>query len=283
MTLEHGHGPETKERYMVIDHPNNHQLNLVRIMVAQKGLPEMLYKYREVGDFTDKILIDKQLWFSTPRKFNDPFDLQIADNGQYTEAELRDYLRSQSVPSRVAERIIEEDRVAKGKFVAESVEKARDQHMNALGVLSLSRRPDSVLMWTHYAGEHTGVALGFSVLDDPALFFTPVNIQYQADLPSLSFIRDGSNASNESLKRKAIDWKYEEEVRIYKSKPQAYPFNPQCLREVILGIRMKAGDIAHIMDLLDGGPFAHVKVKQGVVSKTKYIVETVDVARLAKP
>jgi hypothetical protein len=267
---------------MITDNPNDYQLDLVRDMVAQKDLPEMLYKYREVGDFTDKILTDKQLWFSTPRKFNAPFDLQIADNGEYTEAELRDYLRSQGVPPHAAERIIEEDRLAKGEFVPESVEKARDQHMNALGVLSLSRRPDSVLMWTHYAGEHTGVALGFSVLNDPALFFTPVNIQYQADLPSLSFIRDGNKATNESLKWKAIDWRYEEEVRIYKSKPQAYPFNPQCLREVILGIRMKAGDIAHIMDLLDAGPFAHVKVKQGIVSKTKYIVEAVEVARLAK-
>jgi hypothetical protein len=36
-----------------------------------------------------------------------------------------------------------------------------DRHLNTLGILSLSEVPDDLLMWTHYAANHSGFVLEF--------------------------------------------------------------------------------------------------------------------------
>lgn len=44
--------------------------------------PKILYKYRDVGEYTEKIFTDKTIWLSKPENLNDPFECSIA---KYTD------------------------------------------------------------------------------------------------------------------------------------------------------------------------------------------------------
>ena len=41
--------------------------------------PQILYKYRDVGEYTEKIFTDKTVWLSKPENLNDPFECSIAN------------------------------------------------------------------------------------------------------------------------------------------------------------------------------------------------------------
>ena len=41
--------------------------------------PKILYKYRNVGENTEKIFTNKMIWLSKPEKLNDPFECSIAN------------------------------------------------------------------------------------------------------------------------------------------------------------------------------------------------------------
>ena len=37
-------------------------------------LPKQLFKYRPINDFTEKIFTKQELYFASPKDFNDPFE-----------------------------------------------------------------------------------------------------------------------------------------------------------------------------------------------------------------
>lgn len=70
---------------------------------------------------------------------------------------------------------------------------------------SLTKSPDNVLMWSHYAAEFTGICVAFEA-DDTDENFHPIN--YVNDLGSLRDVQ-----SEDLLKVKLNCWRYEDEVR----------------------------------------------------------------------
>jgi hypothetical protein len=203
---------------MVVDHPSDAQRQLVLRSVSEGAFPGILFKYRAFDQFTENIFENNEVRFSSPLAFNDPFDMQIKDSGEYTPEELSIYLREHDVDDVTASVIMMQDAITSKAHVSEIVENARARTMNGIGVFCLSKRSDSVLMWSHYAGSHTGFVMGFLVTTDPSLFFTPINVKYKRDYPSHSFIRDGATATRDAIGTKSLDWTYEEEVRVVKSK-----------------------------------------------------------------
>ena len=106
---------------------------------------DILFKYRSFEANSLSILINQNLYFSNPIDFNDPFDGQLdIYNGLKRLAEID-------------EEFILPDEKELSVQVNAIVESFKD-----LGVLSLSERFDSILMWSHYANHHKGFCLGFS-------------------------------------------------------------------------------------------------------------------------
>jgi hypothetical protein len=91
-----------------------------------------------------------------------------------------------------------------------------------IGVLSLSRTNDNLLMWAHYADSHRGLVLG---LDDEHPFFhvkdqlnnptKPYNVVYTSRRRAVD--PDARDYYEQLLCQKSIDWAYEEEVRIFRT------------------------------------------------------------------
>lgn len=115
----------------------------------------------------------------------------------------------------------------------------RNEYERSCGVLSLTRQPLNPLMWAHYGDEHKGVVIGIDV--ERAGFLNletcllPANygeVIYTATFPNSILPEDAHHpnirlqhgfdpASFTQLKAaflyKAMDWCYEEEVRVVKN------------------------------------------------------------------
>ena len=183
----------------------------------------ILYKY--VTYETGMIIQENNtIAFSRPESFNDPFESEAACSFFPGKAKIS---------------------LSTHKMIRDA---AVQQFRNAYGVLSLTRQPLNPLMWSHYAGEHTGMVIGIDVSDE---CFTseventiPVqfgNVIYTHTKPSNLFLNSLSEkisiTQSFSFDRKHIEtyqraflykascWSYEEEVRIVKAIP--LPPNPE--------------------------------------------------------
>lgn len=129
--------------------------------------PPYLYKYRGVTsqaslDRLLAVLTQHRLWFARPIEFNDPFDCAPAVRTTLTRKGLTATAirvadrRTRGQPEAVRE-------AARKQLVADALtstvgqaeaQSAAMQIMAAtqteIGVLSLSAKPDNVLMWCHY-------------------------------------------------------------------------------------------------------------------------------------
>jgi hypothetical protein len=108
-----------------------------------------------------------------------------------------------------------------------------------MGVFCMSKRCDHLLMWAHYAQNHTGLCIAF---DGTTEFFGQAHeIKYAKSYPKVQYLR----ASKERMTRatlltKAGVWRYEEEWRVIEHRhgPGPYLFPAEALVAVILGYQM---------------------------------------------
>jgi hypothetical protein len=160
--------------------------------------PDTFYKYRQDTSWTEEILKTGNVWLSTPNKLNDPLECKtgILPQGrkqksirQMEDAQMAGFLQS-AIPSlegkerfyslshraarRWFKRLKTKTRTDKyaairsflkdhGRKISRPAElfKHFESQLSAVGIFSMSARPDNQLMWAHYAKGHTGLVLGF--------------------------------------------------------------------------------------------------------------------------
>jgi|JI6StandDraft_1071083.scaffolds.fasta_scaffold154990_1 hypothetical protein len=110
------------------------------------------------------------------------------------------------------------------------------------GVLSLGARFDCPLMWSHYGGQHKGIAIGYSVPEaaKAGLYKVQYGGSRLVKARDVQAMLAGNEAASirvdrDVLLRKAKDWEYEEEWRLLGERGLAD--SPLELEEVVFGIR----------------------------------------------
>ncbi len=226
-----------------------------------------------------------RLW-SSPSEFNDPFDcnfnIYLTDNhellaknetekiislitsnepipGSDNNPTLKKYERMrQNLKSGITkENIRETMRTGIMKDIKplalkfndgiDQVKKKLDDN-NDIALFCVSEINDNILMWSHYAKNHTGVVIEFHCTEDSVLTCAKP-VEYTKSLPVLNEVPIGSEALTsyyiETLcYAKSIDWAYEKEWRVAtthrnKSKTkEILPYNPKELKSVYLGCKI---------------------------------------------
>ena len=131
-----------------------------------------------------------------------------------------------------------------------------------IGVLCLSKNPDSLLMWSHYADSYAGAVIEFD--DEHEFFEGKIDIAYYARRPIVDISRylDSDVAVPISeLCVKSEQWKYESEVRLIRCLSDCkkvaeterfsiyvmdLPIN--CIKSIILGERTSLADQREIWE-----------------------------------
>jgi hypothetical protein len=210
-----------------------------------KKAPKKLFKYRGFDLRTLQALVSREVYYSNPRQFNDPFDCAPTLDPDVTTNDLiklcKILLRkSLEGTGEVEEKVAQE--VQTLEYYATEPGEADDQttlerarryiftdkiqtlfraSMERAGVLSLSATWRCPLLWAHYGDEHRGICLEYDTAGyaHPNLFqlrYRGVGHIKASDL--LAWKADNSTHARRRVVRtyflsKSKPWKYEQEWR----------------------------------------------------------------------
>ena len=185
----------------------------------------LLYKYLSFTENTESAVVTPRLWFSRPRRLNDPFELRPWYEFNYEPHQLVEqfarYLRrtnrSMTEHTAVAEAtaIFLQGRHRKPEMW-NSLRLDISQKMdNEVGVLCFSTVVDSILMWSHYCSDHQGICLGFEWTARTPFFGKAQQVRYRRKLPTVDVYNTPYKKQIEQIfLTKFLDWKYENEWRV---------------------------------------------------------------------
>lgn len=198
--------------------------------------PEKLYKYMTFEAGINS-LNAQTLRFSSPFRFNDPFDgvtpfiLETSNmnlKNEFINA-LKNFLKSDELHKFkiVSEETIQQLRYTckhevnkipfKADFLINSI---RNNILKPMRILCMSSRNDSILMWSHYAKDHQGLVLEFNRNLKFFKGFNKVNYDTKPLRLRGHFLKDitlKNTTSQNEIKSlfltKYKDWEYEREWR----------------------------------------------------------------------
>lgn len=225
--------------------------------------PQYLYKYRFWNNDNHKrLLTHNELYFTSARKFNDPFDCTVPVRYDLMTREqalalYRKHLKKDN-PQWSSEKIeqeaisyVEEGSYRDPKNWERWLDWQKKFKYRYFGIFSVTEVPDSILMWSHYADSHKGFCVGFDAeklhmfrrtyWEETDAKIDHVEVEYFDDYPILRPCEKREvDEVKEQLRIKASDWKYEKEHRfilIGETKKKVLLPNG-IVSEVILGCRM---------------------------------------------
>ncbi|MCB4794233.1 DUF2971 domain-containing protein [Pseudomonas sp. NP21570] len=225
---------------------------------------ETLYRYKYVSFDSGSLQIIKEgtLKYTCPLEFNDPFDCYPAYDPKSIENIVKqrpDLIKAVAKNEGLspAKRLMRHGRyianirrgVASGDFAKGLV---RD-----LGILCLSRIPNDILMWSHYAQHHKGFVVEFEIsVNAPAQdleMILPHPVIYQERRPMLSW-GDINFDIDAYFLTKSHHWSYEAEERVLTTDlgPGIHAYSRErFLRSVIAGARMAPKNIAVLKQVVE--------------------------------
>ncbi len=190
--------------------------------VTPAKLPSALYKY--VGIDGLRRILDGSIRFTQPSAFNDPFELlpEIIVPNDAPERQIS--VSFDILAARRAAPDSELEAIPEGCRSNDAMSRDIVQQLNQLvGVLSLSRVRDSLLMWSHYADQYAGAVVEF---DGSHEFFTgQIDIDYRPTRPRrhVNTYLTGAPIPVAELCAKSDQWAYEQEVRIVRAIADCQP------------------------------------------------------------
>lgn len=274
-------------------------------------MPEEVFKYCDSHGVD--ILRNLELKITPPDQFNDPFEftprVTCSSPRQHikrllnNKAEMRDMFLEQKREGSFTGSYRDFKRrlhTSRGIFLSNLIEKMpkmnaefqagfSDSVSRDMGVLCLSSRPYSIVMWGHYADKHRGIVIGFDrswEVFHEKRGFKPVD--YVDERPIWDTFR--SRRELDSIDRviftKNKEWEYEAELRQLfllegltkrplKDRTIGYfkPVPPEVIRSVRLGVRCPPERASEISSILRAPQFAHVETSKSSLHATKYFLE----------
>lgn len=245
-------------------------------------LPNTLYKYLDWSKpYNQRVIDANELFFSSPRNFNDPFDCRIEKRYDLLdERETHDYfyniakLQSETYnlnwnSERIkneAERLVSENNLSDLERMKENNEYLFSQSDNFYAVFCTSSCWDSIPMWAYYANNHKGICVGF---DTKAIYLSGNSRgglvtydEYPVVKPNTGF----HEMAHKQTYYKAKDWAHEKEFRLMTVRMPKHQDNEllddsgklkgikviaddSWYKEILLGVNMTYDDISYIVDV----------------------------------
>ena len=227
----------------------------------QNTAPLPLYKYVSMNDL--RRILESSIRFTQPSAFNDPFELlpemvMPADEPQRRINVAFDILAKRRILSEEEVKAIPDGWGSSDVMSRDIVQ----QLSKLIGILSLSRVRDSLLMWSHYADQYAGAVVEF---DGSHEFFAgQIEVEYRSTRPRrhLNSYLSGVPVPVAELCVKSDQWAYEQEVRVIRTLSECeessndrrrFPvfirrLPADAIKSVILGERTTVGDQREVFE-----------------------------------
>lgn len=233
-------------------------------MSGQIKMPKFLYKYRPFDTNTLKSLCLSEIYYADPKTFNDPIDCQpnlindlptqdleslwfdiASDKYQNFEAARRqqnNYKYSSTEFGRFDDG--GEGEEAYIHNLISDVKYYLGAEFKNIGVLSLSAKWNSTLMWAHYAANHSGICIEYKTEGHKAQELSPIRYieDRSINLSDIhAWIMNGSESHKNKVSKqyflnKDVSWNYEEEWRVL-SRSSGQSYSPFEISGIYFGAR----------------------------------------------
>ncbi|MBI1984456.1 MAG: DUF2971 domain-containing protein [Acidobacteria bacterium] len=242
-----------------------------------------LYKYRPYSARSLEMLIKREIYFASLEQLNDPYDCRLNVSDALSVA----IAKASSAKNQALEEHL--NRFRRMDHVYDKIQ----ADIQGAGVFSLAKSPKNVLMWSHYADDHRGFAVGFQLSEKFTTHRNSEQIIGAADAyyakanPFTDFfekfaLRATMSDWNEfwtsileiGLRAKGDLWAYEDEVRILRKIPGPVGYAPTELTEIIFGLNMPYAQQITLRRILAGPDWKHVQFRK-VVRSDGFAVDVV--------
>lgn len=173
----------------------------------------VLYKYVNIADL--RRILGGSIRFTQPRAFNDPFELLPEIIVPAGEKERPISVSFDIRAQRQSAAIEQGEAIPDGCVSSDAMSRDVVHQLNqVIGILSLSKARDSLLMWAHYADQYAGSVVAFDRAHD--FFSDQIDVEYRSARPR-RHLRDylaGTPIPVAELCVKSDQWAYEREVRV---------------------------------------------------------------------
>lgn len=246
----------------------------------------ILYKYREAHNERHwQVLENQTLYLPNPNSFNDPFDANIG---------MRYDLLDDDVLLKLIKEHVKAMHPVAGGFLRQKYENQflawfkdpviHEKTMNdwlrhftsRMRVLCVCPTRDNILLWSHYAYNHEGFAIGFDTTQLCELWknhggWQIGNVMYMDDYPILIPPMDDFEAQKDVattiMNAKSKIWAYEKEVRFTMfDGPEKALFPVELIKEVVLGCKIDKGHQHRMLELIDK-QYPHVSVLKAKLAR----------------
>lgn len=227
--------------------------------------PKYLYKYKPFGEFLIKELCEQEVYYCSPQHFNDPLDCKPLMQNDVDLKNLEKFVlgllsRQANGDQRKARRKIDDFQYNAGQFglyndggegeryyrrsLIGVIENDLLQAMGDVGVLSLSKKWDNMLMWSHYANNHKGVCLEFEFDGNKCANLQPVDYTGSREI-SVNDLYRWLIRGDETAKQRVIDCMFFKKERCWESEaewrsivsPSGATSSPFRLKSILFGTR----------------------------------------------
>lgn len=254
----------------------------------------IVYKYLH-PDRID-VLRNTQIRFTQPAALNDPFEVMP------NLTEVRRFFDKLAKHFGQGTDLVGPDDyfVSIEQTITDTFGRWNADNASELAFLSLSKKRNNLLMWSHYCDSHRGFTLGFES-DHP--FFSVPQPGLKSVLREVTYSRarpvvpapdgdpDAFFRANTNILTKSHHWAYEEELRMCVSPTAAdetksgvngesiylFRFPPDALREVILGHRMVREDREAILQIIRD-TYHNAKVYETALNESQYDLDVTTIA-----
>lgn len=228
-----------------------------------------MYKYFDIStkmkrNRVKEIFESDKLWFSAPKKLNDPFEFRFSPSFNATkkqklqkcsELQRQTYGLNQKYAESRA-RILMKDPRSIRRWEKKNLRGLERRLHKETCLCCFSKVPNDILMWSHYANGHKGICICFSYRKKTYRDFSTKihNVRYAKDnnIPKFNFYKERlENFPKKVLLTKGKSWKCEKECRgISLNSPEGYKIIPKgVINSVILGNKFRKKDLGFIGEL----------------------------------
>ncbi|MET0000060.1 MAG: DUF2971 domain-containing protein [Candidatus Thiodiazotropha lotti] len=249
-------------------------------------LPRFLYKYRSIDPNNEDslrriqdIIVGCNVYLSSPADFNDPFDMSaniILKGGIRNKIKrLRLLAKSQAIRYKDRAELVKTYMSKTNDELLKILEKTYIEHITDIGVCSFAGTPKSILMWSHYAFNHTGICIQFERIRDLKSLGQALKVEYSGDYPEIDWINKHIETLTTTVLRKHSDWSYEKEERIIlpNAAGKLLRLNAKAITGVILGCKAPRNVIETIQSLIAESEQTNknnIKLYKAVKHKSRY-------------
>jgi hypothetical protein len=203
---------------------------LKRFRLAGVAAPNGLFKFFRYGTDQHKLWVHRllqhnEIYFSTQKELNDPFELKICvkpdpDRGRARKALKTAALRGAKQNKRPWREAVRAQQMAERADLDASYRHLQDLHNTRMEtqafILCFSGTRKNILMWSHYADGHKGLCVHLDSRVYPLV--GAAGVEYRRSYPVTHFPSESAGADDlliKSILTKSHRWRYEKEFRLF--------------------------------------------------------------------